>query len=137
MISNYQTKEAVMARLMDSPIFAAEVERAMLHDSVTAIRHYADEAFKAFKEKRQARQRELDLAAKQAADALSRAKTAYEQANAASARTGDQATLHRQGTAHLSRECSELATARASRLEELGIRSVSDLDARLSALGVK
>jgi hypothetical protein len=127
-LENKAQQDALIARLLESPL-AAELQRS-LSEGGEAIRQRANQLFE--ERKRLNRERNARLNEKAAASRArsDEAREAYEAAKREAEMDGDKARNAQEEAARVLAELRTLKTAGDSRLDELGISSVADLERR-------
>lgn len=122
MLTARETKDALIQRLLDSPL-AAELERS-LHDGTEAARRHIANALEELERKHEERQAPLAAKAlelRQKRDAL---QAEYEEAKLAAMEAGDKATNEQHAFAARRAALQRLAKTGTEHLMELGLDSV-------------
>ena len=132
MISNLQNKDALLARLLDSPL-AAELERS-LNDGPEAARRRAQVALEELTAKHNARQPKMSAKARELADRRDALSREFEAAKLAALRAVDDAQSEREDFVRRRAEIQALANAGASYLRARGLDSAEAIERHLGLL---
>jgi hypothetical protein len=126
---NLQNKDALIARLLDSPL-AAELERS-LNNGAEAARHRAQVALEELTAKHNSRHPKMSAKARELADRRDALSREYEAAKLAALVAKDNAQAEQEDFARRRAEIQALANAGASHLRQRGLDSAEAIERHL------